>query len=102
MSHPLLMRLMLRDMMRYKLRWCMAIAVLTSAFVVVRLAYDNRQLTAQFDELKQQRDELDIEWRHLRLEEGALAEHSHISRKATKQLGMVRPSRSANTLVEVP
>lgn len=101
MSHPLLMQLMLRDMLRYKLRWALAVAVLVSAFVVVRLAYDNRQLTAQYDELKQQRDELDIEWRHLRLEESALAEHSRISRKASKQLGMVRPSRANETLVEV-
>ncbi|GGA74350.1 cell division protein FtsL [Neiella marina] len=101
MSHPLLVKVMLRDVLRYKLRWTLGIAVLASAFAVVQLAYDNRQLTAQLDELKQQRDHLDIEWRHLRLEEGALAEHSRISRKATKQLGMVRPSRANQTLVEV-
>ncbi|MCM2678772.1 cell division protein FtsL [Echinimonas agarilytica] len=101
MSQPLLVRLMLRDVLKHKVRWTLAIAVMFSAFGVVQLAYDNRQLTADADALREQRDRLEIEWRHLMLEESALAEHSRVSRIATKQYSMVRPSRKANTLVDV-
>lgn len=101
MSQPLLGRLMLQDLMQQKLRWMLAFIMLFSAFAVVHLAYQNRQLTAELDSLKEQRDALGIEWRHLMLEERALAEHSRVGQIAAQQLNMIRPSVQQKTLVDV-
>lgn len=98
---PMLGRLMLRDAMNHKLRWLLGLAVLASAFSVVLLAYENRLLTAELDNLREQHDDLGIERRHLMLEESALAEHSRIGQIATNQLEMVRPSVQQKTLVDV-
>lgn len=101
MSQPMLARLMFQDLSQNKLRLMMVLAVMASALWVVELAYENRQLTAELDELKEQSDALNIEWRHLMLEEGALAEHSRIGRIAARELNMVRPSVERKTLVDV-
>lgn len=94
-------KLMLSDLMQNKLRWVLAFLVLGSAFAVVQLAYQNRQMTAELDSLREQHDALGIEWRHLMLEESALAEHSRVGQIAAQQLQMVRPSVQQETLVEV-
>ncbi len=101
MSQPQLGRLILQDLKHAKLRWFLAIALMGSAFFVVQMAYENRQLTAQLEELKEQGDALNVEWRHLMLEEAALAEHSRVSQIASKELEMVRPSLQEQTLVDV-
>ena len=74
---------------------------MVSAFVVVQLAYENRQMTSDLDSLREQRDELAIERRHLMLEESALAEHSRVNWVAKQTLDMERPSIVDKTLVDV-
>jgi cell division protein FtsL len=52
--------------------------------------------------LQQERDRLDIEWRNLLLEEQSLAEHSRVTRIATKELDMVRPLPNEEVIVRLP
>lgn len=73
--------------------WLVAliIAVLGSAIAVVYSAHQNRLYIGHWEELRQRRDELKLEARHLLVEEMALAEHSRIERIAMAQLKMKRP-----------
>lgn len=73
--------------------WLVALvfAVLGSAVSVVYSSHQNRLYIGHWEELRQQRDELKLEARHLLVEEMALAEHSRIERIAMEQLKMKRP-----------
>ena len=64
--------------------------VLLSAFSVIYFTHINRQTTTELEQLMSQRDELDVEYRNLVLEQNALAETSVIESKAEKHLQMKR------------
>ncbi len=70
----------------------LVISVLLSAIAVIYSAHQNRLLIGHWEELREQRDKLKLEARHLLLEEMALAEHSRIEQLATQKLGMKRPA----------
>ena len=63
-------------------------AILISAFTLIIMSHEQRQLFAELENLQQQRDELDVEWRRLRLEQRVMAEHSRLEEIARKKLGM--------------
>ncbi|RUO30571.1 cell division protein FtsL [Aliidiomarina sedimenti] len=75
-----------------------ALTVATSLGVIY-LTHLNRELVADREELLQQRDALDVEWRHLVIEQTALAEHSRIEQLATRNLSMQRPQEDQEVLV---
>lgn len=90
------------DLRRYWLLLALAILVTVNAAVVILAAQDARQLTAEYNELLQQRDRIDVDWRHLLLEEQTLAEHSRIESMARKQLQMQRPKPAQEQVVRLP
>ena len=47
------------------------------------------------------KDELDIEWRNLLLEQNSLTEHSVIESKARKQLNMQKPTGKSEIIIKV-
>ena len=49
----------------------------------------------------QERDELDVEWRNLVLEQRALTEHNRIEAMVEKQLDMYRPSADKEVVVRI-
>lgn len=69
----------------------LVLSVMFSAIAVIYSAHQNRLLIGHWEELREQRDKLKLEARHLLLEEMALAEHSRIEELATQKLGMKRP-----------
>ncbi len=71
-----LAREILGDLWRHKLQVVLAIAVLITAFAVILVTNMTRGLTAKQNDLMAEEDRLNIEWRHLLLEQGTLAEHS--------------------------
>lgn len=73
-----------------------------TAFAVVHWAQLNRQMVIQQDVLLQQRDDIDLRWRHLLLEQRALAEHSRVEQIAREKLGMSRPSTEEEVVVTLP
>ncbi|WP_028116209.1 cell division protein FtsL [Ferrimonas senticii] len=97
-----LLQLIGADLRRYWYLLLLAMLVLISAFWVVFTAQDARQLTARYNDLLQQRDQLDVQWRHLLLEEQTLAEHSRIETLARKQLDMQRPKPSNEQVIRQP
>jgi len=74
--------------------------VVISAFSVIYFTHLNRQTTSGLEILLTERDELDIEWRNLVLEQNSLAEHSTIETKARKLLQMKRPNINSEVIIK--
>ena len=49
----------------------------------------------------QEKDQLDVEWRNLVLEQSALTEHNRIEALVTSQLNMHRPLPSEEVVVRI-
>jgi len=87
------------DICRNLVTYVLLVSVVGSAFSVIYFTHLNRQTTSSLDILLTERDELDIEWRNLLLEQNSLAEHSAIESKATKLLKMKRPDAKSEIIV---
>ena len=88
-----------RDIKQHMVVYILLAMVVMSAFSVIYFTHLNRQSTSQLETLLAQRDELDIEWRNLLLEQNSLAEHSAIESKAEKLLNMVKPNAKSEVIV---
>ena len=97
-----LVRLILQDISKYKLTMGLLLLNVIAAVAVVHWAQLNRQMVIQQDVLLQQRDDIDLRWRHLLLEQRALAEHSRVERIARERLNMDRPTTEAEVVVTLP
>lgn len=66
-------------------------AIVVSAVAVVHTKYLTRAHFGRLQDLRTQRDAMDVEWNRLRLEEAALSTHARVERKAREELGMFLP-----------
>jgi cell division protein FtsL len=76
------------------------VAVLASALGVV---YGKQEARNRFNELQKlngQRDDLDIEWGQLQLEQSTWATHGRVERVAHDELGMITPQASDLRIVQ--
>jgi len=90
------------DIVRYSFTYLVLLSVLLSAFSVIYYSHVNRQTISELEILLTTRDELNIEWRNLLLEQSSLAEHSTIESKAKKLLKMKRPDINSEIIVNLP
>ena len=67
------------------------LAVLASAIAVARARHESRALFAELERLAAQRDELNIEFNKLQLEQSTWSNHGFVERTATAQRGMYLP-----------
>lgn len=67
------------------------IGVLVSCLAVVMTSFEYRQLFNRHQELVGQRDELQVEWGQLLLEQSAWAANNRVEQQAVKQLSMRVP-----------
>lgn len=74
-----------------KLVIVLAVVVLASSLGVVYTKHQSRKLFVELDVLKKERDEMNVEWGRLQLEQSTLATHGRIERTAKKRLNMVTP-----------
>ncbi len=88
-----------QDIARYFVSYLLLALVVLSAFSVIYYTHVNRQTTSKLEVLLTERDELDIEWRNLLLEQNSLAEHSAIESKAKKLLNMKRPDANSEIII---
>jgi cell division protein FtsL len=91
----------LYDIQRYIFTYLLLLVVVMSAFSVIYFTHLNRQTTSGLEILLTERDELDIEWRNLLLEQNSLAEHSTIESKANKLLQMKRPNINSEVIIQL-
>lgn len=66
-------------------------AVFLSALAVIDARHENRLLFAQLQQLRQQRDQINIEWGQLLLEQSTWSTHARIEQMATQKLDMEMP-----------
>ncbi|MFD2111669.1 cell division protein FtsL [Thiorhodococcus fuscus] len=78
----------------------LTLVVILSAVEVVHVKYLTRIQFAHLQDLRAQRDAIDVEWNRLRLEEAALSTHARVESKAHQQLGMFTPRLSDVLLIE--
>ena len=96
-----LLLIIVSDLTRNKLRVLLYLAVLLIGMAVILGSHQNRQQVIALEDLMQQKDELDVEWRNLVLEQRALTEHNRIETLVEKQLDMYRPTADDEVVVRL-
>ena len=76
-------------------------AVIASAVSVAYVKYLTRAEFVRLQEIRVQRDALDVEWGRLRLEEASLTAHSRLEERARQALGMHLPRATDVRVLEV-
>ncbi len=67
------------------------VATFLSALAVIDARNENRMLFARLQQLRQQRDQINVEWGQLLLEQSTWSTHARIEQVATRRLDMVMP-----------
>lgn len=67
------------------------IITFVSAISVVYVKHYNRKLFVEVQQLERQRDDMEVEWGKLQLEQSTWATHGRIERIAQEQLQMIMP-----------
>jgi len=75
------------------------LAVLASAVSVVYVRHQARNLFTELERLSDERDELNIEWGQLQLEQSAWSNHGFVERVASDKLKMTLPQPSEVRIV---
>ncbi len=70
------------------------IVTFVSAISVVYVKHYNRKLFVELQQLEKQRDNMEVEWGQLQLEQNTWATHSRIERIAREKLQMITPDSS--------
>lgn len=96
-----LLRIIMSDLSRHLFLITLFFAVIGSALAVINSTHQNRQLVMAHERLTQEKDALDIEWRHLIIEQSSLTEHNRIERAVQEKLNMRRPTREDEVLLRV-
>jgi cell division protein FtsL len=79
----------------------LAAAVLASGVGVIHVKYLTREEFGTLQQVRAQRDSLDVEWGRLQIEEAALTSHTRIEDNARNQLNMIMPAGGEVRVVEV-
>jgi cell division protein FtsL len=92
----------LKDIKRHGLTYLLASGLLASALNIIYTTHMTREYIVQASQLMSERDQLNIEWRHLLLEQSSLQEHARVSEIAQKELSMQRPTATQERLITLP
>ena len=74
--------------------------VLSSAVSVVYSRHENRKMFVVLQEMREQRDDMNVEWGKLQIEQSTWATHSRVASKATSQLDMIVPKTENVRMIE--
>jgi len=74
--------------------------LLGSGMGVVYVKHRSRMLSIELDQLEVNRDQLNIEWSRLQLEQSTWNNHGRVEQVANSQMGMVLPEASDVKLVQ--
>ena len=96
-----LLLILVLELTRHKLRVLLFIAVILSALSVILSSHHNRQQNIALESLMREKDDLDVEWRNLVLEQRALTEHNRIESAVKKKLEMYRPTANEEVVVRI-
>ena len=77
-----------------------AVVCVISAIALVYSKHESRNLFVELEQLTTERDELNIEWGQLQIEQSTWATHARIERVALEELALVRPKSTEIYLIE--
>ena len=77
-----------------------AIVCVLSAMALVYTKHESRKLFVELESLTHARDELNIEWGQLQIEQSTWATHARIEQVATDDLSLVRPTSAEIFVIE--
>jgi len=83
-----------------KLLVVMILAVLASAVSVIEAKHQSRKRFVALQALEKARDQMNVEWGQLQLEQGTWATHSRVERIAREKLHMVNPEMGSVVIVK--
>ena len=79
-----------------------ALVCVLSAMALVYTKHESRKLFVELEQLTHERDELNIEWGQLQIEQSTWAQHARIEQVATEDLALVRPAATEVFVIERP
>jgi cell division protein FtsL len=79
-----------------------AVVCVLSAVALVYTKHDARKLFVELESLSHERDELNIEWGQLQIEQSTWATHARIEKVAAEDLSLSRPETSDIYVIERP
>ena len=77
-----------------------AVVCVISAIALVYTKHESRSLFVELEELTTERDELNIEWGQLQIEQSTWATHARIEQVALEELALKRPQSTEIYLIE--
>ncbi|MEJ2172911.1 MAG: cell division protein FtsL [Woeseiaceae bacterium] len=77
-----------------------SIVCVLSAMALVFTKHESRKLFVELEQLTQQRDDLNIEWGQLQIEQSTWATHARIEQVANDDLSLVRPQPTEIFVIE--
>lgn len=94
--------LILLDLKRHWFQVILSLGILGSTLTTIVVTDDTRSVTAELNKVQSKSDDLEVEWRHLVLEQNAQAEHSRVSDIAKVKLAMTRPKPLEEKMISLP
>ena len=79
-----------------------AVVCVLSSMALVYTKHESRKLFVQLESLTHERDDLNIEWGQLQIEQSTWATHARIERVANDDLSLVRPEATEIYVIERP
>ena len=73
-----------------------------SSMALVYTKHESRKMFVELEGLTHERDELNIEWGQLQIEQSTWATHARIEQVATDDLSLARPESSDVYVIERP
>ena len=77
-----------------------AVVCVLSAIALIYTKHESRKLFVELEQLTTERDELNIEWGQLQIEQSTWATHARIEQVATEELSLVRPKSTEIYVIE--
>jgi cell division protein FtsL len=77
-----------------------AAVCVVSALAVIYTKHEARKLFVNLEQLTTERDELNIEWGQLQIEQSTWATHARIERVALEELSLARPKSTEIYVIE--
>lgn len=78
----------------------LTLAVLVSSVGVIEAKHESRKRFVALQALEKERNQMNIEWGRLQLEQGTWATHSRIESIANKRLQMVMPETESIVIIK--
>ena len=79
-----------------------ALVCVMSSMALVYTKHESRKLFVELEQLTHERDDLNIEWGQLQIEQSTWAQHARIEQVATDDLSLVRPDTTEIFVIERP